>query len=129
MQKETEHFEFYCPDENVSDIDVLSEELESQYKSISSHLKTKLPEKAEIIIYPDMDSLHNVISQQENIPKNEIADWVAVTGYKNSINILSPLNTEYKRNLTENTKLQAKLTLTEIIIKNINKNAPSLKMM
>jgi hypothetical protein len=123
IQQETEHFKFYCSDDNISDIDGLSEELENQYQVISSHLQTKISKKVEVIIYPNIDSLYNIVAKKEKISKNEIPDWVAAISYQNNINMISPSNTEYTRN-SQNIHLQAEISLAEIIIKNINKNTP-----
>lgn len=123
MQKETDHFKFYCQNDNLSDIDGISEELENYYESFSSHLQVKLSKKIEVIIYPNVDSLYNIVAKQENILKNEIPDWVAAISYKNSINMISPSNTEYKKN-PQNIHLQSAISLAEIIIRNINKNVP-----
>ena len=65
LQKESEHFRYYCADENTSDIDALSEELESAYWWSASDLKVKRKDKIDLTIYPNIKTFRETVSRRE----------------------------------------------------------------
>lgn len=123
LQKESEHFRYYCADENTADIDALSEELESAYWWSASDLKVKRKDKIDLTIYPDIKTFRETVSRRENTAEDEIPEWVCSAYYGGEIIMISPKNTEYTLN-PENITLGAKIGVTEILIGEIDKNAP-----
>lgn len=53
LQKETEHFKFYCEPDDVSWIEGVISVLEDNYDRITNDLRAELTEKCEVVLYPD----------------------------------------------------------------------------
>lgn len=86
LQRETDHFLFYCTDRDTQALDDLSETLEDCYERVTSDLGKVPSGKTRIYISPDLETYHNVVGRP-NAP-----DWSVGTAGNGEVYIVSPLN-------------------------------------
>ena len=86
QQKETEHFIFYCTDQDVEILEVLAETFEGSYDRITSDLGKEPPEKIKVYISPNLMVHHNAIGRPDD------PDWAAGEGRDMCLYMVSPLN-------------------------------------
>lgn len=86
QQRETEHFVFYCMDQDVKALDDLAEALEGCYERTTTDLGKAPSGKVKVNIYPDIDSFHNAMGRP-NAP-----DWSVGEAKNGALYMTSPLN-------------------------------------
>lgn len=86
QQRETEHFVFYCMDQDVKALDDLAEALEGCYERTTTDLGKMPSGKVKVNIYPDIDSFHNAMGRS-NAP-----DWSVGEAKNGALYMTSPLN-------------------------------------
>ena len=86
QQRETEHFVFYCMDQDVKALDDLAEALEGCYERTTIDLGKTPSGKVKVNIYPDIQSLHNAMGRP-NAP-----DWSVGEAKNGALYMTSPLN-------------------------------------
>lgn len=86
QQRETEHFVFYCTDQDVKALDDLAEALEGCYERTTTDLGKAPSGKVKVNIYPDIDSFHNAMGRP-NAP-----DWSVGEAKNGALHMTSPLN-------------------------------------
>lgn len=86
QQRETEHFVFYCMDQDVKALDDLAEALEGCYERTTTDLGKTPSGKVKVNIYPDIDSFHNAMGRP-NAP-----DWSVGEAKNGALYMTSPLN-------------------------------------
>lgn len=86
QQRETEHFVFYCTDQDVKALDDLAEALEGCYERTTTDLGRTPSGKVKVNIYPDIDSFHNAMGRP-NAP-----DWSVGEAKNGALHMTSPLN-------------------------------------
>ena len=86
QQRETEHFVFYCTDQDVKTLDDLAEALEGCYERTTTDLGRTPSGKVKVNIYPDIDSFHNAMGRP-NAP-----DWSVGEAKNGALHMTSPLN-------------------------------------
>lgn len=86
QQRETEHFVFYCMDQDVKALDDLAEALEGCYERTTTDLGKTPSGKVKVNIYPDIDSFHNAMGRP-NAP-----DWSVGEAKNGVLYMTSPLN-------------------------------------
>lgn len=86
QQRETEHFVFYCMDQDVKALDDLAEALEGCYERTTTDLGKAPSGKVKVNIYPDIDSFHNAMGRP-NAP-----DWSVGEAKSGALYMTSPLN-------------------------------------
>ena len=86
LQKETEHFAFWCTNQDVEALEALAEALEGCYDRVTSDLGKAPSGKTEVHIAPGLKAYHNMIGRP-NAP-----DWSAGEAYNGAIYMVSPLN-------------------------------------
>lgn len=86
QQRETEHFLFYCMDQDVKALDDLAEALEGCYERTTTDLGKAPSGKVKVNIYPDIDSFHNAMGRP-NAP-----DWSVGEAKNGALHMASPLN-------------------------------------
>jgi hypothetical protein len=116
LQKETEHFLFYCTDQDVSCLEDFSQKLEVYYYRICNELGYSFKEKINVQIFPDLQTYHNKI-RLPNAP-----DWVVGNGNLDGIKMTSPL---HSGQLDYNSLLTVIVhEFTHVVIDNINLHIP-----
>ena len=86
QQRETEHFVFYCMDQDVKALDDLAEVLEGCYERTTTDLGKTPSGKVKVNIYPDIQSFHNAMGRP-NAP-----DWSVGEAKNGALHMTSPLN-------------------------------------
>lgn len=86
QQRETEHFVFYCMDQDVKALDDLAEALEGCYERTTTDLGKTPSGKVKVNIYPDIQSFHNAMGRP-NAP-----DWSVGEAKNGALHMTSPLN-------------------------------------
>lgn len=86
QQRETEHFVFYCTDQDVEALDDLEASLEGCYERTTTDLGKAPSGKTRVNIYPDIDSFHNATGRP-NAPATSVG-----SGMNGVVYITSPLN-------------------------------------
>lgn len=86
QQRETEHFVFYCTDQDVKALDDLAEALEGCYERTTTDLGKTPSGKVKVNIYPDIQSFHNAMGRP-NAP-----DWSVGEAKNGALYMTSPLN-------------------------------------
>lgn len=86
LEKDTEHFLFYCTEQDISCLNELSQKLEENYQRICNDLGYNFKGKIKVKIFPDLQTFHNATGNP-NSP-----NWFI--GFENNgeIFITSPLN-------------------------------------
>lgn len=85
-QRETEHFVFYCMDQDVEALDDLEASFEGCYERTTTDLGRAPSGKTRVNIYPDIQSYHNAVGRP-NAPATSVG-----TGMNGVVYITSPLN-------------------------------------
>ena len=86
QQRETEHFVFYCMDQDVKALDDLAEALEGCYERTTTDLGKAPSGKVKVNIYPDIDSFHNAMGRPND------PDWSVGEAKNGALYMTSPLN-------------------------------------
>lgn len=86
QQRETEHFVFYCMDQDVKALDDLAEALEGCYERTTTDLGKAPSGKVKVNIYPDIDSFHNAMGRPS------APDWSVGEAKNGALHMTSPLN-------------------------------------
>lgn len=86
LQRETDHFLFYCTDQDAQALDDLSETLENCYEKINSDLGKVPSGKTRIYLSPDLVTHHNVVGRP-NAPDGSVGE-----ARNGSVYMVSPLN-------------------------------------
>lgn len=68
LQKETEHFKFYCEADDLSAIDDVVQNLEDNYERVTSDLQINPSKKFDIVFFPDQDWFLRAV----NVPQKNI---------------------------------------------------------
>lgn len=119
LQMENKNFEFYSYNKDKKCLADLSKILEENYNRISKELNITLKEKVIIEVYPDIKAFHDAMGSP-NAP-----NWVVGTGWKNKIEMVSPLNPGGQH--TYDTLMQVVVhEFTHVVISNINSDLESI---
>lgn len=86
LQKDTEHFLFYCTKQDVSCLNDFSQILEENYQRVCNDLGYFVKDKIKIKIYPDLQTFHNE-TKNPGAP-----DWFVGQAKNGEILLTSPLN-------------------------------------
>ena len=86
QQRETEHFVFYCMDQDVKALDDLAEALEGCYERTTTDLGKAPSGKVKVNIYPDIQSFHNAMGRPND------PDWSVGEAKNGALHMTSPLN-------------------------------------
>lgn len=86
QQKETEHFVFWCTNQDVEVLEALAEALEDCHDRVTSDLGKTLSEKTEVHIAPGLKAYHDMIGRPDD------PDWSVGQAYNSVIYMVSPLN-------------------------------------
>lgn len=85
-QRETEHFEFYCTDQDVKALDDLVKSFEGCYDRVTADLGKAPSGKTKVNIYPDIQSFHSTMGDPNG------ADWFVGQAKNDEVYMTSPLN-------------------------------------
>lgn len=86
QQRETEHFVFYCTDQDVEALDDLVESFEGCYERVTTDLGRAPSGKTRINIYSDIQSFHNAMGRPND------PDWSVGEAKNGAVYMTSPLN-------------------------------------
>lgn len=86
LRKETEHFEFYCTEEDEKCLEDLASALEENYERITTDLQAELDFKVKGHIYKDIDTFHEATGM------TGAPAWGVGSAFGNGIQMVSPLN-------------------------------------
>jgi len=90
LAKITAHFNFYYTTQEDPVIDDFAQRLESHVQRILSAVECNIPQKVDIYIYKDLQTLHSATGYYES------SDWSTGSAWgKNLITILSPVKFDY----------------------------------
>ena len=85
-QRETEHFVFYCLDQDVEALDDLEASFEGCYERTTTDLGKAPSGKTRVNIYPDIQSFHNAMGRPND------PDWGVGEAKNGVVYMTSPLN-------------------------------------
>jgi len=87
LRKSTDHFNFYCEEQDANSLDDFSQKLETNYVSVTSKLETAITSKIDVQIYKNLTSYHNAMGYPE------MPDWASGSAVgKTLILMVSPNN-------------------------------------
>ena len=110
FSRSSEHFELMCTEKDLPVCDELLEESEKMYGQLSEEFNYRLDHTLSVYMFPDILSFHRAI-HREDAP-----DWIIVSGYDLSIQMVSPLNPGTYHS-TESVKKGLLRTITGVFIR------------
>jgi hypothetical protein len=117
LHKDTEHFFFYCTEQDVSCLNELSQKLEENHQRICDDLEYDFKGKIKVEIFPDIQAFHNAIGRP-NSP-----DWSVGSVYNGEIHMTSPLSPGPVH--TYNSLLKVIVhEFTHVVVNNIKSGVP-----
>jgi hypothetical protein len=86
LEKESQHFNFYCTNGDISVLDSLAITLENNYSRITNRLGVQIDKKINVKVYPNIKSFHVAIKYPD------APDWVVGSCVDDELLMVSPLN-------------------------------------
>lgn len=99
LQKETEHFKFYCEADHLSAIEDTITTLEENYDRVVSDLRTELNKKTDVVFYPTEEWFFKAAKGTNSsvVEENLYGFW-----HKGTIHLLSPSILTVENNIIPN---------------------------
>ena len=118
QQRETEHFVFFCTDQDAKALDDLEASFEGCYDRVTSHLGVTPPGKTRVNVYPDIQSFHNAVGRPND------PDWSVGEARNGMIYMTSPLNPGPEHTY-DNIIITAVHEFVHIVINQFHRSQPS----
>lgn len=118
QQRETDHFVFYCTDQDVKALDDLVDSLENCYEKVTSDLGKAPSDKTRVDIYPDIKTYHDAIGRPS------APDWAVGEARSGCIYVVSPLNPGPAHNY-DDIIIIAVHEYTHIVVEQFNRCQPT----